>query len=149
METENPKDLLVQYTISIGRNGDITNDTLCFGNSFADVYRAFIAIREEVERQIVERRNCPFNPKNPQPPVFDGPGAAPKSDFMVRSNDVGEGMGMNWLEMQRLRMAEWGAIWWRGSYNTENPTQWMLEGWLVRPDEAPEFLDWERPEVHG
>ena len=55
-------DLLVTYTISIGRNGDIYNDTQAHGNTFADVYRGFYAIKAEVDRQIAERRECPYNP---------------------------------------------------------------------------------------
>jgi hypothetical protein len=29
-----------------------------------EVYKAFHAIKEEVDRQIAERRSCPFNPMN-------------------------------------------------------------------------------------
>ena len=54
---------LVTFTISISRNGDVTNDTQTHGNTFAEVYRGFQLIKTEVERQIAERRNCPFNPK--------------------------------------------------------------------------------------
>lgn len=57
-------DFIVEYTIKIARNGDVTNDVVTHGNSFADVYRAFHAIKAEVQRQIDERRNCPYNPKN-------------------------------------------------------------------------------------
>ena len=56
-------DPLVTITLSIDRNGDVYDDTQTHGNSFADVYRGFIAIKAEVDRQIGERRNCPFNPK--------------------------------------------------------------------------------------
>lgn len=56
-------DPIVTYTITIARNGDITNDTQTHGNSFSEVYKAFIAIQSEVTRQIDERRRCPFNPK--------------------------------------------------------------------------------------
>lgn len=72
-------DLLVTYTISIDRDGNIHNDTQTHGNSFADVYRGFAAIKEEVDRQIVERRNCPFNPKF-------GQGASP--DWQEHSPDA-------------------------------------------------------------
>lgn len=54
---------LVEWTITISRNGDVTNDAVTFGNSFADVYKGFVAIRAELDRQIAERRNCPYNPK--------------------------------------------------------------------------------------
>lgn len=56
-------DPLVTYTISIARNGDVTNDVQSHGNTFAEVYRGFVAIKAEVDRQIEERRECPFNPK--------------------------------------------------------------------------------------
>lgn len=54
---------IVTYTISIARNGDVTNDVQHYGNSFAEVYRGFVAIKAEVDRQIAKRRVCPFNPK--------------------------------------------------------------------------------------
>lgn len=55
-------EFVVEYTIKIARNGDITNDVVP-GGTFAEVYKAFHAIRAEVDRQIRERRQCPFNPK--------------------------------------------------------------------------------------
>jgi hypothetical protein len=64
-------EIVVEYTIKVDRDGNITDDTQCFGNSFAEVYRAFHAIKAEVDRQISKRRDCPFNPINPQPPNFD------------------------------------------------------------------------------
>lgn len=63
-------DFVVEYTIKIDRDGNIHNDVATNGSTFAEVYRAFHAIKDEVERQIAERRVCPFNPINPQPPVF-------------------------------------------------------------------------------
>jgi hypothetical protein len=60
---DNPQ-FVVTYTISIDRDGNIYNDTQTHGSSFAEVYRAFQAIKTEVDRQIAERRNCPFNPIN-------------------------------------------------------------------------------------
>jgi hypothetical protein len=54
---------LVEYHITIARNGDVTNDTLCHGNSFAEVYRGMHLVRDEVDRIIRDRRACPFNPK--------------------------------------------------------------------------------------
>lgn len=59
-----PKDPLVTYTISIDRNGDVFNDTQTHGNTFGEVYRGFVGIKAEVDRQIEERRACPFNPKH-------------------------------------------------------------------------------------
>lgn len=55
--------MIVTYTISIDKDGNVYNDTQTHGNSFADVYRAFVAIKAEVDRQIAERRVCPYNPK--------------------------------------------------------------------------------------
>lgn len=57
-------EMLVTWTVGIDRAGNVYDDTQTHGNSFADVYRGFHQIRAEVERQIAERRNCPFNPKN-------------------------------------------------------------------------------------
>lgn len=57
-----PDDPLVTVMFSIGRNGDVVNDTQTHDNSFADVYRGLVAVRAEVDRQINERRNCPYNP---------------------------------------------------------------------------------------
>ena len=54
---------LVTLNISIDREGNVYEDTQTHGNSFADVYKGFIAIKAELDRQIAERRNCPFNPK--------------------------------------------------------------------------------------
>lgn len=64
-------DIVVEYTIKIDREGNITNDVQTFGNSFADVYAAFYVIKEEVNRQLAARRECPYNPIHPQPPEFE------------------------------------------------------------------------------
>lgn len=64
-------DPIITYTISIARNGDVTNDTQCYNSTFAETYRAFYAIRDEVNRQIDERRNCPYNPKQGKVPEFE------------------------------------------------------------------------------
>jgi hypothetical protein len=56
-------EFVVTYTISIDHCGNVYNDTQTHGSSFAEVYKAFQAIKAEVDRQISERRNCPFNPK--------------------------------------------------------------------------------------
>lgn len=53
---------VVTYTISIDQEGNVYNDTQTHESSFAEVYRAFQQIKVEVDRQIAERRNCPFNP---------------------------------------------------------------------------------------
>jgi hypothetical protein len=64
-------EFVVEYTIKIDREGNITNDVVTHGNSFADVYAAFHVIKNELDRQIRERRVCPYNPIHPQPPTFD------------------------------------------------------------------------------
>lgn len=56
-------DILVEWNVKILRNGDVINDTLTYDNSFADVYRGLVAVKNEIERQIRERGNCPYNPK--------------------------------------------------------------------------------------
>lgn len=56
--------MLVTYTISIDEDGNIYNDVQPGNSTFAEVYKAFHAIKEEVDRQIAERRACPFNPMN-------------------------------------------------------------------------------------
>lgn len=55
--------MVITYTIGIDADGNVHNDTQTHGSTFAEVYRAFQAIKAEVDRQISERRNCPFNPK--------------------------------------------------------------------------------------
>lgn len=59
----NPVDPVLTVTMTVCRNGDIHEDTQTHGNTFADVYKGFVGIRDEIDRQINERRNCPFNPK--------------------------------------------------------------------------------------
>lgn len=53
---------VVTFNVEVDREGNIANDTQTHGNSFAEVYAAFPLILAEVQRQIDERRNCPFNP---------------------------------------------------------------------------------------
>lgn len=68
---------VVTFTVSIARNGDVTNDTQTYGSTFAEVYRAFHAIKAEIERQIAERRACPYNPAHgASEPVFDDAASA-------------------------------------------------------------------------
>lgn len=64
-------DLLAMIHLGIARNGDIHSSLKTHGNPWPDVYRAMHAMRDELDRLIAERRECPFNPRNPQPPVFD------------------------------------------------------------------------------
>lgn len=58
--------MIVTYTVGIDEDGNVHNDTQTHGSSFAEVYKAFYAIKTEVDRQIAERRNCPFNPAYPR-----------------------------------------------------------------------------------
>lgn len=55
---------IVTYSITIDDAGNVTNDVQTHGSTFGEVYSAFHAIKEEVNRQILERRHCPFNPVN-------------------------------------------------------------------------------------
>lgn len=58
---------LVTMTITAAVDGDnfhMIDSTETHGNSWADVYRGMIMIKEEVERQIADGKKCPFNPKN-------------------------------------------------------------------------------------
>lgn len=57
---------LVTMTLSVEVDGDdlhVHDSTQTHGNSWADVYRGTVMLREELDRQIASRRDCPFNPK--------------------------------------------------------------------------------------
>lgn len=54
---------LVTMTLSVDEDGNIYDDTQTHGNSFSEVYRGFLLLRDEIDRQIADRRKCPFNPK--------------------------------------------------------------------------------------
>jgi hypothetical protein len=58
---------VVEYTIKIAPNGDVTNDVVAGDSSFAEVYWAFHQIKKEIERQIAEQRQCPYHPKTEHP----------------------------------------------------------------------------------
>lgn len=60
---------IVTFTVSVDREGNITSRTQTHDSTFADAYRGFHLIKDEVQRQIDERRNCPFNPINGNDPV--------------------------------------------------------------------------------
>jgi hypothetical protein len=60
---------VVTFLICVDKEGNIHNDIQTHGHTFAEVYRAFHAIKAEVDRQINERRNCPFNPLHGTEPV--------------------------------------------------------------------------------
>jgi hypothetical protein len=62
-------DFLIKYTIQIDHDGGLTSYVETCDNSFADIYRGFRLIKAEVERQIAERKNCPYNPKYGKEPT--------------------------------------------------------------------------------
>jgi len=58
---------LITMTLSVAVDGDdyhVSDSTQTHGNTFAEVYRGMTMIRDEVQRQIDDRRMCPFNPAN-------------------------------------------------------------------------------------
>ncbi len=68
MNAEHP---VLTFTVTIDDQGNVWNDTQTHGRTFSEVYRAFHAVKAEVDRQIQERRNCPYNPLHGADPVFD------------------------------------------------------------------------------
>lgn len=65
-------DRLVTLQISIDREGNVYEDTQTHGNSWAEVYRGFVAVRAEIDRQMAAQRTCPYHPKyGSSDPVFD------------------------------------------------------------------------------
>lgn len=57
-------DPVLTITFRVDRDGNIANDTQTHDKTFAEVYRGFHAVHQEIERQIAERRVCPYNPIN-------------------------------------------------------------------------------------
>lgn len=57
-------DPVLTITFRVDREGNIANDTQTHGKTFAEVYRGFHAVRQEIDRQIADRRQCPYNPIN-------------------------------------------------------------------------------------
>ena len=58
---------LVTMTMSVEVDGDdyhVHDSTQTHGNSWADVYRGMVMLRDELNRQLDSRRDCPFNPKS-------------------------------------------------------------------------------------
>lgn len=58
---------LVTVTFMVEQDGDhwqVHEDTQTHGNTWAEVYRGMVAIRDEINRQIDEKKNCPYNPLN-------------------------------------------------------------------------------------
>lgn len=58
---------LVTMTLSVSVEGDnfyVSDSTQTHGNSWAEVYRGMIMLRDELQRQIDSAKLCPFNPKN-------------------------------------------------------------------------------------
>lgn len=94
-------DFLVDYHIKIGRDGSVHNDVDTLGNSFADVYRGIVAIRDEVLRQIADRRECPHNPAASSSPLPEAeavmvwpPGLAPED---LRAQSPNNGDDLDWI----------------------------------------------------
>ena len=52
-----------EFHCTILRDGSVVNDNVCHGATFAEAYRHLLAVRDEVDRQIRDRRACPFNPR--------------------------------------------------------------------------------------
>lgn len=70
---------LVTMTLSVAVDGDdfhVSDSTQTHGNSWGEVYRGMMMIRDEVQRQIASGKQCPFNPanvkKNGLPQFMDG-----------------------------------------------------------------------------
>lgn len=59
-----PTDLLVTMTISVARDGALQSDVQTHDNSYADVAVGLAAVKAEIERVFIERRDCPHYPKN-------------------------------------------------------------------------------------
>ena len=57
-------DPVLTFKVTIARNGNVTNDVLTHGCTFAEVYWGMHEVKRVVQRQIDERRMCPYNPKN-------------------------------------------------------------------------------------
>lgn len=70
MRDDDSSNLLITLTISIDRDGNVRHDTQTHGNTFAEAYRGFVGIKGEIDRQINERRNCPYNPISKTLPDF-------------------------------------------------------------------------------
>lgn len=54
---------LVTITISVDEDGNISEDTQCHGNDWADVYRGKILVLRRMRELVARRRECPFNPR--------------------------------------------------------------------------------------
>lgn len=47
-----------------GHDFHVCDETETHGNDWSDVYRGMVMLRDELNRQIAERKLCPFNPMN-------------------------------------------------------------------------------------
>ena len=54
---------IFEFHCTILSDGSVVNDNVCHGSTFAEAYTALMAVRDEIDRQIADRRRCPFNPK--------------------------------------------------------------------------------------
>lgn len=104
-------DPVVTFTISIDAEGNVWNDTQTHGSTFGAVYKAFHTIKADVERQIAERRNCPFNPINGDVPAFKDE-LPPHANYIVTTHTI-DGSGVK-IQMYLDGVAETWII-----YNLE------------------------------
>lgn len=56
-------DQLLTIEMSIDRDGHIHSRTQTHESTFAEAYRSLIKLREELDRQIAQKKKCPANPK--------------------------------------------------------------------------------------
>lgn len=68
---------LITINMHVTQDGDdyhVHDDTQTHGNTWAEVYKGMIMLRDELNRQIADRKLCPFNPaviKRDGQPEFD------------------------------------------------------------------------------
>lgn len=58
---------LVTMTMYVEVDGDdyhVHDDTQTHGNDWADVYKGIVMLRDELNRQLTDKKLCPFNPMN-------------------------------------------------------------------------------------
>lgn len=73
---------LITMTLSASVDGDdfiVSDDTQTHGNTWAEVYRGMVMLRDELDRQLADGRLCPFHPKY-------GPGAEEAEALMLAAD---------------------------------------------------------------